>query len=86
MTNTPQREFWNGRPVQLETLWTLSKRGKVAPCRLMTHQLGWELRVESGDLLLTQVCRSDREIEEVSAGWRDAMLAKGWTDSGDRST
>ena len=24
--------------------------------------------LESGDLLLTQVCRSDREIEEVSAG------------------
>jgi hypothetical protein len=24
-----------------------------------------------------------REIEEVSAGWRDAMLAKGWTDTAD---
>ena len=53
--------------MQLDTLWTLSKRGKVRACRLLTHQLGWKLRVESGDLLLTQVCRSDREIEEVSA-------------------
>jgi hypothetical protein len=86
MNETPQREFWNGRSVQLNTLWTLSKRGKVAACALLTHQLGRELRVESDDLLLTQVCRSDREIEEVSAGWRHAMLAKGWTYSGDRST
>jgi alpha-glucuronidase len=49
---------------------------EAAPARLMlyTHQLGWELRVESGDLLMTQVCRSDREIEEVSAGWEEAMI------------
>ena len=64
MNNTPQRDFWNGLPVQLNILWTLSKRGKVVACVLLTHQLGWELRVESGDLLLTQVCRSDREIED----------------------
>ena len=73
----------------LQTLWTLTKRGRVAPCVLLTHPLGWELRVESGDLLLTQVCRSDREIEEVSAEWKVAMLEKGWTDTtgitGDRN-
>ena len=57
MKTTPQRDFWTGRPVQLDTLWTLSKRGKVAPCVLLTHQLGWELRAESGDLLRTQVCQ-----------------------------
>ena len=73
-----QREFWTGQPVELETVWTLLKSGKVARLVLLTHQLGWELRVESGDLLLTQVCRSDREIEDVSAAWREAMLEKGW--------
>ena len=46
MENTPQREFWNGRPVQLNILWTL-KRGTVAPCVLLTHQLGWEIAVSS---------------------------------------
>ena len=60
MNSTPQREFWNGQPVQLQTLWTLSKRGRQAQLMLYTHQLGWELRVESGDLLMTQVCKSDR--------------------------
>ena len=33
---------------------------------------------DSWDILLTQVCRSDEESEAVAAGWRDAMLAKGW--------
>jgi hypothetical protein len=80
MDTTPQREFWTGQPVELETVWTLSKRGKVARLVLLTHQLGWELRVESGDLLMTQVCRSDREIQEVSAGWKDAMMEKGWSE------
>lgn len=80
MNTTPQREFWTGNPVELETVWILSKSGKVARLLLFTHQLGWELRVESGDLLLTQVCRSDREIEEVSAGWKGAMIEKGWSE------
>jgi hypothetical protein len=56
MNTTHQREFWTGQPVELETMWILSKSGKVARLVLLTHQLGWELRVESGDLLLTQVC------------------------------
>jgi len=78
MNTTPQREFWNGQPAALETVWTLSKRGQVALLVLYTHQLGWELRIESGDLLMTQVCKSDREIEDVSAAWKAAMLEKGW--------
>ena len=41
-------------------------------------QLGWELWNDSGDLLMTQLCRSDREIQEVSAAWREAMIEKGW--------
>ena len=50
----------------------------IAQLVLYTHQLGWELRVESGELLMTQVCRSDRKIEDVSAAWKTAMLDKGW--------
>ena len=55
----------------------MTKRGKVAHLVLLTHQLGWELRVESGDLLLTSVCRSDRDIEDVSVAWKGAMIEKG---------
>ena len=61
------------------TLWTLSKRGKVAPLVLLTHQLGWKLRIDSRDLLLTQDCKSDREIEDVSAAWKAGFIEKGWS-------
>jgi len=66
--------------VELNILWTLTKRGKAACLRLLTHQLGWELRIESGDLLMTSVCRCDRDIEDVSAAWKTAMLDKGWAE------
>jgi hypothetical protein len=78
MNSTPQHEFWNGKATELETLWKLTKRAKVARLVLLTHQLGFELRIESGDLLMTQVCRSDQEIEDVSAAWKIAMMEKGW--------
>jgi len=65
--------------VRLGNVWTLQKRNHVVQCMLFTHQLGWEFRLEVGELFMTQVCKSDREIEDVSAGWRDAMIQKGWT-------
>ena len=80
MNQTPHRDSWDHTPRELETMWSLSKRGKVARCVLLTHQLGWELKIGSADILLTQVVRSDNEIEQVAAGWRDAMLAKGCAD------
>ena len=59
----------------------------------MLHVYGWrrdggpfflnnprtlEARIDSGDLLLTQVCRSDHEIEDVSSAWKGAMIEKSW--------
>jgi hypothetical protein len=78
MNTTTIRPAWDGVPVSLQTLWALFKGSKTVALMLYTHQLGWELRIDSGDLLLTQVCRSDREIEDVSAAWKAAMIEKGW--------
>lgn len=78
MTDIPYRATWNGVPKQLEVLWTVTKGSKTARLLLFTHQLGWELRVDGAGILLTQVCRSEPEIESVAAGWKDAMIAKGW--------
>ena len=64
--------------MELQTLSTLTKPRKVARFLLLTHQLGWELRIDSGDLLMTQVCRTDQDIEDVSAAWKAAMMEKGW--------
>jgi len=79
MNTTPQRGFWNGNAVRLEDVWSLRKRTHIVQCMLYTHQFGWELRLEVGQLFRTQVCRSDREIEDVSVAWKEEMIEKGWS-------
>ena len=66
---TPLRDVWNGHPVALGIAWTLKKRDHVAQCVLFSHQFGWELRLEVGELFRTQVCRStDRSSTFMSPG------------------
>ena len=75
---TPQREDWNGHPVELGDAWTLRKGTKVARCVLVSHQFGWELRLIVGELLRSQVCRSSEEILSTGELWKAAMMTKGW--------
>jgi len=34
----------------------------------------------AAELLRSQVVRSDEELVNVCMGWRDAMIAKGWSE------
>ena len=43
MNTTPQRENWDGHPVDCGDAWMLRKGNQVARCSLVTHHLGWEL-------------------------------------------
>jgi hypothetical protein len=79
MNTTTIRSAWNGVPVPLQTLWALTKGSKTVALMLYTHQLGWECRVDGAGILLTQVYRSDQEIEEVSAEWKRALTERGWS-------
>ena len=79
MNTTPQRENWNGHPVELGDSWTLRKGTKVARCALVGHhQLGWELRIMVGELLPSQKCRSSDEILTAQKPWRTAMMGNRW--------
>lgn len=76
---TPLRDVWNGHPVALGIAWTLKKRDHVAQCVLFSHEFGWELRLEVGELFRTQVCRSTEEILDTQESWKAAMIEKGWS-------
>jgi hypothetical protein len=78
MSDVPQRSDWDGHPVDLGAAWILRKGTKVARCSLVSHPLGWELRLMTPDLLRFQVCRSSEEILETHEQWKAAMQAKGW--------
>jgi hypothetical protein len=60
-----------------------AKATKVARCILVTHPLGWELRLMTSDLLRSQVCRSSEEILSTHEEWKAAMLERGWRDDED---
>ena len=77
--NIPQREYWDGHPVDLGDAWVLRKGDKVARCSLVTHQLGFELRLITTDLVRSQVCRSSDEVLTTHEQWKAAMIEKGWT-------
>jgi hypothetical protein len=79
MNTTRQREHWD-HPIELGDEWTLRKNDKMARCTLVTHPLGWELRLMTTDLLRSQVCRSSDEILDTVESWKAAMLEGGWCD------
>jgi hypothetical protein len=78
MSTTRLREDWYGDPIELGDAWILHKGEKVARCLLVTHPLGWELRLMTTDLLRSQVCRSSEEILSAHEQWKAAMIEKGW--------
>jgi hypothetical protein len=50
-----------------------------ATCRVTTHVLGWELRLEiAGSLHRSQVCRTHDEVVHLSEHWKAALADKGW--------
>jgi len=76
--DTRQREYWDGHPIDLGDAWIIRKGDHVARCTLVTHQLGWELRLITTDLLRSPVCRSSEEVLSTGEQWKAAMIEKGW--------
>jgi hypothetical protein len=64
--------------VELGDAWTLKSGDKTARCSLVSHPLGWELRLLTSDLLRSQACRSSDEVLHTQELWQAALLAKGW--------
>jgi hypothetical protein len=69
-------------PIDLGDAWVLRKGDKVARCSLVTHQLGFELRLITTDLLRSQVCRSDEQVLDTHERWKSAMLQRGCQQRG----
>jgi hypothetical protein len=78
-----QRPEWNGEPKAVGDMFRLHKdrcgQQLETACRLTTHQLGWELRLEiAGSLQRSQVCRTQDEVLDTSEQWKVAMIEKDW--------
>ena len=77
-THILQRENWGSHPVELGDAWTLRNGDKQARCVLVSHPFGWELRLMVGELLRSQVCRSQDEILTTQESWKTSMVDRDW--------
>ena len=76
-----QRPHWHGTPVDVGELFILHKGSRKAVCRLLTHQLGWELRLfigEQTEIVQTKVCRDQEDVLSTGEQWKAALAEKGW--------
>lgn len=76
-----QRLAWNGTPQELGDLFILHKNRRTARAQLLTHQLGWEVRLLVGsqlDVVQMQVCRTQDEVFTTGDRCKTAMTQKGW--------
>ena len=83
MTDTPGHPAWSGEPFAVGDLFRLhrNKCGQQleAACHMVTHPLGWEVRLEvSGSLQRAQVCRTQDEVLDTSEQWKAGMIENGW--------
>lgn len=60
-----QRDQWDGHPVELGDAWTLRKGQRLARCALVSNPFGWELRPMAGELVRSQVCRTQDETRHA---------------------
>jgi hypothetical protein len=74
-----QRRAWNGMPVRLGSMFTVTRGRRSAVCELWTHLLGWELRLTTGATLLqSQVYRAQEDVLGTHETWQAAIIEKGW--------
>lgn len=77
--NVLQRTIWDGAPREEAVWWTLKKGERRAACRMFSHELGHELRLEvTRELVSSQVCRTDDDVLSCQESWRTRLEAEGW--------
>lgn len=57
--NVLRRHEWGGEAIEMGNVWTLEKSGRRLVCRLLSHPLGWELRLEVDRGALEVACLQD---------------------------
>jgi hypothetical protein len=75
-----QRDRYDGVARELAVWWTLTREATngEAVCRMFTHVVGHELRLEErGQLVESQVCCTDEEVVACQERWRAGLEAKG---------
>lgn len=77
--NVLPRHEWSGEPIELGDVWMLEKEGRRLVCRLLSHPLGWELRLEvDRELWQSQACKTENDLFSTAREWREQAESNGW--------
>jgi hypothetical protein len=70
---------WDGQARAVSFVWRLTKGARHAECRLWTHPVGAELRVDvGGELLRSEAGREPLALLDTAATWKAQFQKKGW--------
>jgi len=68
-------------PQSIGVVWTAKSRQLSMICTLLTHALGWEIRLTvRHQLIHSHVCRTEQEVFDTAEVWWADAIGKGWTD------
>ena len=74
----PQLPSWNGTAKDMGEVWTLHEGSRMATCRLSTHPIGGEARVEvDGEMHRTQAGRAWQPLIDLALEWKAQFERKG---------
>jgi hypothetical protein len=70
----------SSRQKLISLVWILTRGRESATCEAWSHEDGFELRLKtSGDPSpRLQVCKSEKEMDEMQQDWREGMERTGW--------
>jgi hypothetical protein len=66
-------------PMEMGDLWVMNKRGIRQRCAVLSHPLGWELRITNGaNLVRSQVVKEQPAVFDLADDWKHEYTKCGW--------
>lgn len=70
---------WDGTPRDCGEIWRLRKGARVAVCRLFSHPIGAEVRLDvDGELLKSEARCDGLVLLDLALEWGEQAKGKGW--------
>lgn len=71
---------WDGLSRELGTLWSAQSGTRITRCIVVSHRVGWELRLLTGATVLRSVVHHEQDLLLTEAeSWKVSMQADGWS-------
>ena len=71
---------WDGQERDVALVWRLTRDNTGAECRLWTHPIGVQIRVDvEGEFVRSEAGRDPLPLLELAAAWKAQFHEKSWT-------